>query len=75
MAASYRAQLAEFRKGVRAVLAGGSAACNLTLQRTLHLEELVRACAHMCERGAPHQIPHQTRIRARPPAATPSGNP
>ena len=72
MAASYRAQLAEFRKGVRAVLAGGAAACNLSLQRTLHLEELVRACARMCERGTPS---HQSRIRARPLAATPSGNP
>ena len=65
---------------MRAVLAGGAAACNLSLQRTLHLEELVRACAHMCERGAPHQ----TRIRAaserdpyRQPlvGTTPSGEP
>ena len=49
MAASYRAQLAAFRSGVRAVLAGGpgSAAPNLSLQRTLHLEELVLACAPM----------------------------
>jgi len=71
-AASYRAQLAEFRRGVRAVLAGGAAACNLSLQRTLHLEELVRACARMCERGV-------ARIRAaseRGPAlvGTPSGD-
>ena len=74
IAASYRAQLAEFRKGVRAVLSS-AAACNLSLQRTLHLEELVRACAHVRE-GA---RPHQSRIRARPLAAplagTPSGNP
>ena len=74
IAASYRAQLAEFRKGVRAVLAGGSAAANLSLQRTLHLEDLVRACAHMCERGTPRQT------RSRPAAdpqqsATPGGNP
>ena len=44
-AASYRAQLAAFRSGVRAVLAGGPGcvAPNLSLQRTLHLEELVLA--------------------------------
>ena len=53
-AASYRAQLAAFRSGVRAVLAGGPrcAAPNLSLQRTLHLEELVLACALMCK---PHR--------------------
>jgi len=52
-AASYRAQLAAFRSGVRAVLAGGPdcAAPNLSLQRTLHLEELVLACEASVARG------------------------
>eukprot|EP00320_Phaeocystis_rex_P006331 CAMPEP_0119056818 /NCGR_PEP_ID=MMETSP1178-20130426/1384_1 /TAXON_ID=33656 /ORGANISM="unid sp, Strain CCMP2000" /LENGTH=830 /DNA_ID=CAMNT_0007037587 /DNA_START=62 /DNA_END=2554 /DNA_ORIENTATION=- len=62
-AASYRAQLAAFRRGVRAVLAGGPAEPNLSLSRTQHLEELVLACeASVAQGGMPVPISSEVQI-------------